>query len=108
MGKDGEDASQYSISNRGSGIVQKLRSKTNDPNKSRKSSSKMQGAAFTTKPADEQDLRRKESDFETLLSNFQNGTTLKKLQKELAISKNSMKKSEGYLKDLSRDILGKM
>lgn len=62
---------------------------------------------FAVATEQEQDSRRRETDFDSLLSNFQNGTTHKKLQKELAQSKQSMAKSEAFMKQLSMEFLGK-
>ena len=64
------------------------------------------GNEFTVINEVEQDSRRNATDFDSLLANFQNGTNMKKLQKELAQSKHSMAQSEAFLQKLSREYLG--
>ena len=56
----------------------------------------------------EVDLKKNAINFDDLVSNFQNGTTLKKLQKELQQSKQSMQRSEQFLKNLSLEYLNKL
>ena len=56
----------------------------------------------------EVDLKKNAVNFDELVSNFQNGTTLKKLQRELEQSKQSMQKSEAFLRNLSMEYLSKL
>lgn len=52
------------------------------------------------------DNRRNPINFDELISNFQGGVTLQKLRKELEQSKQSMKNSENFMKQLSMEYLG--
>ena len=56
----------------------------------------------------EVDLKKNAINFDDLVSNFQNGTTLKKLQRELQQSKQSMQRSQQFLKNLSLEYLNKL
>ena len=56
----------------------------------------------------EVDLKKNAINFDDLVSNFQNGTTLRKLQRELEQSKQSMQRSEQFLKNLSLEYLNKL
>lgn len=52
------------------------------------------------------DNRRNPINFDELISNFQGGVTLQKLRKELEQSKQSMKNSENFMRQLSMEYLG--
>jgi hypothetical protein len=53
----------------------------------------------------ESDSRRNPLNFDELVANFQNGTTLEKLRRELADSRNSLAQSESVIRDLSGQYL---
>lgn len=63
------------------------------------------GAAskFSVEEVGEKDTRRNVVNYDELIANFQNGTTLQALQKELEMSKKSMARSEQFLRDLSKE-----
>lgn len=53
----------------------------------------------------ESDMRRNPLNFDELVSNFQNGTTLEKLRRELTESRNSLAQSESVIRELSGQYL---
>ena len=53
----------------------------------------------------EADSRKNAVDFDELIANFQDGITLNRLRRDLEESKRSMKKSEDFLRQLSKDFL---
>lgn len=53
----------------------------------------------------ETDLRRNALNFDELVANFQNGTTLEKLRRELADSRSSLAQSESVIRELSGQYL---
>mgnify|MGYP003353875718 CR=1 FL=1 len=53
----------------------------------------------------ETDSRRNPLNFDELVANFQNGTTLEKLRKELADSRSSLAQSETVIRELSGQYL---
>ena len=65
-----------------------------------------EGASFNVSNDNESDNRRNPINFDELISNFQGGLTLQKLRKELEQSKQSMKNSENFMKQLSKEYLG--
>jgi len=62
--------------------------------------------AFNVSNDLDSDNRRNPINFDELISNFQGGVTLQKLRKELEQSKQSMKNSENFMKQLSMEYLG--
>lgn len=63
-------------------------------------------ASFNVSNDLDSDNRRNPINFDELISNFQGGVTLQKLRKELEQSKQSMKNSENFMKQLSKEYLG--
>lgn len=65
-----------------------------------------EGAGFNiTSEAELDSGKRNPINFDELISNFQGGITLQKLRKELEQSKQSMKNSENFMKQLSKEYL---
>lgn len=60
--------------------------------------------AFTVPSKKEVDTKKNPIDFESLVRNFENQTTLNQLRAELEQSRQSLANSEDYIKELSRDI----
>lgn len=60
---------------------------------------------FNVNTEAEIDPKRNAVNFDELILNFQDGTTLKKLRKELEQSKQSMRQSEKFMQELSREYL---
>ena len=60
--------------------------------------------AFTVPTKKEVDMKKNPIDFEGLVRNFENQTTLNQLRAELEQSRQSLANSEEYIKELSRDI----
>jgi hypothetical protein len=91
------------------GVVKKLRSR------SQASNITATAAAFDAdhhssrsdafRVAVEADPRKNAVDFDDLVANFQDGITLHKLRRDLEESKRSMKRSEDFLRQLSKDFL---
>lgn len=75
------------------GVVKKLRTQT-------------QNAGFSVPVMAEEDHQKAAMDFDSLVANFQQGITLQKLQSELAASQQSMKQSEDFMKQLTREFGG--
>lgn len=78
-------------------MVKKLRNQTNGMNPNPN--------AFQTAP-DQEKLNSQHTnklDFESLVCNFEQGLTLKKLQQDLLESKNSIQKSETFMKQLTKE-----
>jgi hypothetical protein len=99
------DSSVYQTSAGGSkGVVKKLRAKV-------PSESSLQApnhdAAFNIGNDSGDVGRRNPINFEELVSNFEGGVTLQKLRKELEESKQSMKQSENFMRQLSQEYFGK-
>lgn len=61
--------------------------------------------AFRVAVEVEVDPRRNAVDFDDLVANFQDGITLHQLRRDLEESKRSMKRSEDFLRQLSKDFL---
>lgn len=61
------------------------------------------GHSFSVSEVPERNLQKNALNFDQLVANFQDGTTMRTLQKELAQSQQSMAKSEQFLKQLSRE-----
>ena len=80
------------------GLVNKLRSQT----------AAVLPSVFDTSSenADNPNINAKKMDMETLVANFEQGITLRKLQQELQNSRDSMAKSEQFMRQLSRDFSG--
>eukprot|EP01038_Epipyxis_sp_PR26KG_P005725 gene5725-7908_t len=107
----------YRNNSEGGGLVKKLRSKTkqNTIKKSRSGSaaSILQNSStnnniikeFNVVNEKEIDLKKNALNFDDLVNNFQNGVTLQKLKAELAQSKQSMAKSEQFMRELSRNYI---
>merc|ERR1719453_2592775 len=103
------------ISKGGGNVVKKLREKTTKPStnsttkengKSTKGNNNINNNNFKISvDVAETGDKRNATDFDLLLENFQNGTTLKKLQAELAQSKQSIAKSENFMRNLSKEYL---
>jgi hypothetical protein len=77
-------------------VVHKLRSKA-------ESSRPIEEFAVTAKS--EVDMKKNPVDFDELLRNFENKTTLNQLRAELEESQRSLASSEDHIKSLSRDIV---
>ena len=60
--------------------------------------------AFTVPTKKEVDMKKNPIDFEGLVKNFENQTTLNQLRAELEQSRQSLANSEEYIKELSRDM----
>jgi hypothetical protein len=60
---------------------------------------------FSVVENSEADMRRNPLNFDDLVSNFQNGTTLERLKRELAESQRSLSQSETVIRDLSGQYL---
>jgi hypothetical protein len=65
----------------------------------------IRGEAFRVAVEAEVDPRKNAVDFDDLVANFQDGITLHKLRRDLEESKRSMKRSEDFLRQLSKDFL---
>lgn len=85
------------------GIVKKLRAKV--PSESNISTTNTGFSTDTT--LDNNNNKRNAVNFDELISNFQDGIMLSKLRQELEDSKQSMKKSENFMRQLSQEYLGK-
>jgi hypothetical protein len=105
------------------GVIRKLRSNKQNQGKDRerdkerekdrgdrgeKERNQSQSNSFDVTVDSEVDSKKNAINFDELVANFQNGTTLKKLQRELEISKQSMQRSEAFLKSLSMEYLNKL
>ena len=88
------------------GIVKKLRAKV--PSESNISTTNNTNTGFSTDTTlDNNNNKRNAVNFDELISNFQDGIMLSKLRQELEVSKQSMKKSENFMRQLSQEYLGK-
>lgn len=89
------------------GMVKKLRMKAQQEQGGgsiQHSSKKNLGeGTFNTSTEPEQISNKVALDFESLVANFQNGTTIQQLQRELEQSKKSMSASEQYMRQLSKE-----
>mmetsp|Transcript_8142 Transcript_8142/g.11213 ORF Transcript_8142/g.11213 Transcript_8142/m.11213 type:complete len:336 (-) Transcript_8142:17-1024(-) len=91
------------------GTIRKLRNnKQGQPIKEKEKDRGNNTGDFDVTVDAEIDSKRSTVNFDDLVSNFQNGTTLKKLQKELEMSKQSMQRSEAFLRNLSMEYLNKL
>jgi hypothetical protein len=88
------------------GVVKRLRAKTQVDNRDPRANEATDDVQFhISKESDDANGRRNPVNFDELISNFEGGVTLQRLRKELEASKQSMKNSENFMKQLSREYL---
>ena len=93
------------------GVVKKLRSRSQASNITTTATAfdadhhSSRSDAFRVAVEAEVDPRKNAVDFDDLVANFQDGITLHKLRRDLEESKRSMKRSEDFLRQLSKDFL---
>jgi len=93
------------------GVVKKLRSRSQASTITATAAAfdadnhSIRGEAFRVAVEAEVDPRKNAVDFDDLVANFQDGITLHKLRRDLEESKRSMKRSEDFLRQLSKDFL---
>lgn len=84
-------------------IVRSLKSKKKQQQQQHPSGGRpVHSETFSVKKEEEQDLKRNPLNFEELVANFQSGTTLDRLRKELEDSQNSLKQSKSAIRSLMR------
>lgn len=84
-------------------IVRSLKSKKKQQQQQHHSGGRpVHSENFSVKKEEEQDLKRNPLNFEELVANFQSGTTLERLRKELEDSQNSLKQSKSAIRNLMR------
>lgn len=84
-------------------IVRSLKSKKKQQQQQHPSGGRpVHSENFSVKKEEEQDLKRNPLNFEELVANFQSGTTLDRLRKELEDSQNSLKQSKSAIRSLMR------